>query len=112
MYVNPRPDVKSTHAFDRCEYSACAMTKSVEEADVLFFNAARMRDFTLPPRRANQIWVMYSREPPDLHSFDDLDREDLLNQVNFSRMVLSDSTWQNLYGHLKRRPLPKKDYSG
>ncbi|KAK3769106.1 hypothetical protein RRG08_051566, partial [Elysia crispata] len=111
MYVNPRPEVKSEHTFNKCNYSACAMTTSVEEADVLFFNAARMEGVVLPTRRANQIWVMYSREPPDLPRFDHLKRDDLLNQVNFSRMILGDSTWQNKYGNLHKRPLPKKDYS-
>ncbi|KAK3769114.1 hypothetical protein RRG08_051574 [Elysia crispata] len=110
MYVNPRPEVKSEHTFNKCNYSACVMTTSVEEADVLFFNAARMEGVVLPTRRANQIWVMYSREPPDLPRFDHLKRDDLLNQVNFSRMILGDSTWQNKYGNLHKRPVPKKDY--
>ncbi|GFO26152.1 alpha-(1,3)-fucosyltransferase c-like [Plakobranchus ocellatus] len=82
MYANPYPDAKSRLNFDFCEYSACNMTTSVEEADVILLNAGRMRDFQLPPRRPGQIWVMFSKEPPDLPRYDHLDRPDLINQCN------------------------------
>ncbi|GFR74744.1 alpha-(1,3)-fucosyltransferase C [Elysia marginata] len=112
FYFNPRPGNRDWADFDDCdEYNACAMAKSAEEADVILFNAARMKYVdTLPARRPNQIWVMYSREPPDLPSMDALERPDLLNQVNYSRMVYSDSTWQVRYGDLREMVPPKKNY--
>ncbi|GFO26153.1 alpha-(1,3)-fucosyltransferase c-like [Plakobranchus ocellatus] len=111
IFVNPRPGVKSWFDFGSCEYSSCTMAASVLEADVVLINAGRMRTSQLPQRRPNQIWVMFSKEPPDLPRFDYLARSDLINQVNFSRMIFNDSTWQNKYGGLQKRSLPRKDYN-
>ncbi|KAK3792402.1 hypothetical protein RRG08_045945 [Elysia crispata] len=113
FFFNPRPGARDWADFDDCdEDRICAMTSSVEDADVVLFNAARMKHVeSLPKRRSNQIWVMYSREPPDLPSMDALDRPDLQNQVNYSRMVYSDSTWPVLYGVLEQMASPpEKDY--
>ncbi|RUS90537.1 hypothetical protein EGW08_001714 [Elysia chlorotica] len=56
-------------------------------------------------------WLFGSRDPPDLPMFDHLDRQDLINQVNWTWYLLGSSTWQARYGHLQERPLPRKEYS-
>ncbi|RUS83357.1 hypothetical protein EGW08_008860 [Elysia chlorotica] len=112
-FFNPRPSARDWADFDKCDSDwPCAMASTEAEADVLLFNAARMRYVeSLPKRRPNQIWVMYSREPPDLRSMDALDRRDLDNQVNYSRLVYNDSTWQVRYAILEEMAtLPKKNY--
>ncbi|GFO26135.1 glycoprotein 3-alpha-l-fucosyltransferase a-like [Plakobranchus ocellatus] len=112
FYVNPRPSVRDKTSFQGCQYKACKMTSILEEADVLLFNAARMKKVKkLPAKRDRQIWVMYSREPTNLRSMDALGLHDLVNKVNFSRMIYSDSTWPVLYGVLEERPLPQKNYT-
>lgn len=111
MLWKPEKDVKPPLDFQNCEYSACAMTGFLRQADVLWLDVNSLKFEALPPRLSNQIWLFGSRDPPDLPMFDYLDRPDLNNQVNWTWYLLRDSTWQARYGHLQERPLPKKQYN-
>ncbi|XP_005105288.1 alpha-(1,3)-fucosyltransferase C [Aplysia californica] len=55
-------------------------------------------------------WLLYTKEPPVFQRFDHLLRRDFLNAFNWTRTVFPDSTFKGVYGVLKERPLPKKDY--
>ncbi|XP_005100289.2 alpha-(1,3)-fucosyltransferase C isoform X2 [Aplysia californica] len=106
---NPRFGAEKRFTFSKCERK-CAMTSHVDEADVVMFNAVWVRNTTLPTRRPGQLWVLYTREPPTHKGLVGLKRPSLTNQFNWTYTVLSDSTFQVLYGKLQERSPPAKNY--
>ncbi|CAL1532557.1 unnamed protein product [Lymnaea stagnalis] len=111
MDLNPRPNGPFIFNFDGCEFSRCAMTSRPEEVDVMMINGAKMKDVTLPPRPAGQIWLLYSKEPVNDGRFLHLKNANFYKKVNWTRTYRKGSTFWSPYGILveKSKP-PAKDY--
>ncbi|KAK3706568.1 hypothetical protein RRG08_055008 [Elysia crispata] len=108
---NAHPSPWHTFNFSECPYSRCVMTSKPLQADLIMAQAAKLKNYPLPPRKPGALLLMYTKEPPTFKRFRHLNRTDLMGTVNWTRTVFRDSTFRAFYGRIvSRSNEPDKDY--
>ena len=105
---------------DRCEYNNCVYTKDrlhLNNSSAIVF-VPSMGGFTSNPpispleRNLNQIWAVYSLEPPMNFYFDNYKSPHWTNTINWTMTYRFDSDILAPYGTTKSRKIPPvRDYN-
>ncbi|KAH9498650.1 hypothetical protein Btru_007143 [Bulinus truncatus] len=100
----------SVHSFKQCLYSNCAFVDNMAEADAVIFSASSIRDNNMPlgNRTKGQRWIMYTYDPA-VKDYG-LGRDEVRSHFNMTMSYQLDSDFPLIFGQLKRRKLPEKDY--
>ncbi|KAH9498649.1 hypothetical protein Btru_007142 [Bulinus truncatus] len=97
-------------SFKQCLYSNCAFVDNMAEADAVIFSGSSIRDNNMPLRNRTkgQRWIMYTYDPA-VKDYG-LGRDEVRSHFNMTMTYQLDSDFPLIFGQLKRRKLPDKDY--
>ncbi|XP_059139024.1 3-galactosyl-N-acetylglucosaminide 4-alpha-L-fucosyltransferase FUT3-like [Physella acuta] len=98
------------YSFRRCLFQNCEFVNNMSEADAVMFSARSIRDHPIKPfyRPESQRWVFYTYDPAEYNYC--LDRADIVSSFNLTSTYQLDSDFPLIFGRLRRRKLPPKDY--
>lgn len=98
------------YSFKLCRYNRCSFVDNMTRADAVVFAARSVRDHPMTDyaRPAGQRWVFYTYDPSIVYY--KLQRPDVISAFNWSMTYQLHSSFPLLFGQLRRRSPPVKDY--
>ncbi|KAI8749364.1 alpha-(1,3)-fucosyltransferase C, partial [Biomphalaria glabrata] len=100
----------SRQGFQMCAYDHCQFVDNITRADAVIFSASYIRGNRMPEynRTSNQRWLMYTYDPA-VKTYG-LARDDVGSKFNLTLTYQLDASYPLVFGQLRRRKLPEKDY--
>ncbi|XP_055862656.1 uncharacterized protein LOC129922102 [Biomphalaria glabrata] len=100
----------SRQGFQMCAYDHCQFVDNITRADAVIFSASYIRGNRMPEynRSSNQRWLMYTYDPA-VKTYG-LARDDVGSKFNLTLTYQLDASYPLVFGQLRRRKLPEKDY--
>ncbi|CAL1537364.1 unnamed protein product [Lymnaea stagnalis] len=98
------------YSFKLCRYNSCRFVNNLTKADAIVFAARAIRDHPILDyvRPEGQRWIFYTYDPSIVYY--KLHRPDIVSEFNWSITYQLHSSFPLLFGQLRRRSPPVKDY--